>query len=141
MPNDIKKLRRIMRSRTMRLSNLLVNQSPANGNRSYALRVAHKIEDIRTDLRNGYVHFMYAKADGSVRVALGTLCPALIPANKQPKTEKTDKDIALEENRDRICLIPYYDLNKDEWRSFYFYSLIGNDEEHQENYKPVPLNL
>ena len=124
----------------MRQANMLANQSPANGNRSYALRVAHKIEDIRNDLRNGYVHFSYVKADGSIRVALGTLNPALIPADKLPKTEKTDRDIALQENRDRLGLIPYYDLNKDEWRSFYFYSLIDNDEDHPENYKPVPLN-
>ena len=130
MPNDLLKLRRIMRQ-----ANMLVNHSPANGDRPYALRVARKIEDIRTDLRNGYVHFMYVKADASHRVALGTLNPALIPADKMPKLEKTERDIAREENRDRLGLIPYYDLNMDEWRSFYFYSFI------EEGYHAVPLNL
>ena len=133
MANDINKLRRIMRQ-----ANLLTNQSPANGNRSYALRVSHKIEDIRTDLRNGYVHFTYFKADGSYRVALGTLNPALIPADKMPKTDKTEQDIALLENRDRLGLISYYDLNKDGWRSFYFYSLVEIEDENY--YKAVLLN-
>ena len=136
MPNDIAKLRRIMSH-----ANKLTHQSPANGNRAYAMRVSRRIDEIRTDLLNGYVHFMYVKADASVRVALGTLSPALIPADKLPKTEKTERDIALQENRDRLGLIPYYDLNKDEWRSFYFYSLIDNDEDHPDNYKPVPLKL
>ena len=133
MANDIAKLRRIMRQ-----ANMLTNQSPANGNRSYALRVSHKIEDIRTDLRNGYVHFTYVKADGSYRVALGTLSPLLIPADKQPKPEKTEQDIALQENRDRLGLISYYDLNKDGWRSFYFYSLVEIEDENY--YKAVLLN-
>jgi hypothetical protein len=133
MANDINKLRRIMRQ-----ANLLTNQSPANGNRSYALRVSHKIEDIRTDLRNGYVHFTYVKADGSYRVALGTLSPLLIPADKQPKPEKTESDIAMQENRDRLGLISYYDLNKDGWRSFYFYSLVEIEDENY--YKAVLLN-
>jgi hypothetical protein len=133
MANDIAKLRRIMRQ-----ANMLTNQSPANGNRSYALRVSHKIEDIRTDLRNGYVHFTYVKADGSYRVALGTLNPALIPADKMPKTDKTESDIALQENRDRLGLISYYDLNKDGWRSFYFYSLVEIEDENY--YKAVLLN-
>ena len=133
MANDIAKLRRIMRQ-----ANLLTNQSPANGNRSYALRVSHKIEDIRTDLRNGYVHFTYVKADGSYRVALGTLNSALIPADKMPKTDKTESDIALQENRDRLGLISYYDLNKDGWRSFYFYSLVEIEDENY--YKAVLLN-
>ena len=133
MANDIAKLRRIMRQ-----ANMLTNQSPANGNRSYALRVSHKIEDIRTDLRNGYVHFTYVKADGSYRVALGTLNPALIPADKMPKTDKTESDIAMQENRDRLGLISYYDLNKDGWRSFYFYSLVEIEDENY--YKAVLLN-
>ena len=35
MPNDLKKLKRIMRQ-----ANYLTNQSPANGNKAYAMRVA-----------------------------------------------------------------------------------------------------
>ena len=123
MPNDINKLRRIMRQ-----ANMLANQSPANGNRSYALRVAHRIEDIRTDLRNGYVHFSYVKADGSIRVALGTLNPALIPADKTPTTHD------MLPSRERLGIINYYDLNKDDWRCFYFFALV------EDGYHAVPLN-
>ena len=135
MPNDIKKLKSIMRR-----ANMLTNQRPANGNRSYAMRVAHKIENILTDLRNGYVHFTYVKIDGSHRVALGTLNPMLIPANKTPKAEKTERDIEREDYNLRHCLIPYYDLDKDEWRAFFYYTVLSNDDKPG-CYKPVPLNL
>ena len=114
MPNDIAKL-----SRVMRQANRMVNQRPANGNRSYALRVAHKIDDIRQDLQNGFVRFAYWKMDRTLREALGTLSPHLIPAEKMPKKEKTEKDIEQQEKRDSLGLINYYDLDKDEWRSFF----------------------
>ena len=124
MPNDIAKLRRVMRQ-----ANKLVNQRPANGNRSYALRVAHKIDGIRQDLQNGFVRFAYKKIDGSLREAIGTLSQHLIPAEKMPQKEKTEKDIARQEERDRLGLINYYDLDKDEWRSFFIYTLLY-DKEH-----------
>ena len=124
MPNDIAKLRRVMRQ-----ANKLVNQRPANGNRSYALRVAHKIDDIRQDLQNGFVRFAYWKMDRTLREAIGTLSPHLIPAEKMPKKEKTEKDIEQQEKRDSLGLINYYDLDKDEWRSFFIYTLLY-DKEH-----------
>ena len=112
MPNDLKKLKRIMRQ-----ANYLTNQSPANGNKAYAMRVAWEIEKIREYLRSGLVAFSYAKVNGDCRTALGTTNPLLIPAAAIPKS--TDLDLPGE----RLGLITYYDLDKDGWRSFYFYSL------------------
>ena len=135
MPNDIAKLRRIMRH-----ANMMTNEHPANGNRSYALTSARKIDNIRTDLSNGFLRFAYIKEeDLSVRNALGTLSPHFIPADKMPKTEKTERDIEEQEKRERLGIINYYDLDKDGWRSFYFYNLFIDEDEN--NYKAYPLNL
>ena len=81
MPNDINKLKRIMRQ-----ANYLTNQSPANGNKAYAMRVAWEIEKIREYLRSGLVSFSYAKVNGDCRTALGTTNPLLIPAAAIPKS-------------------------------------------------------
>ncbi len=102
MPNDLKKLKRIMRQ-----ANYLTNQSPANGNKAYAMRVAWEIEKIREYLRSGLVAFSYAKVNGDCRTALGTTNPLLIPAAAIPKS--TDLDLPKE----RLGLITYYDLDKD----------------------------
>ena len=111
------------KSRIMRQANMLTNQSPANGDRSYAMRAARKIENLRERLRKGSVLFVYVKGDGTRRVALGTLSPELIPADKMPKS--TDE----ETYKTRLALVTYYDLDAHGWRSFYFFSLLGFVEE------------
>lgn len=112
MPNDIAKLKRIMRQ-----ANYMTNQSPANGSKTYAMLAAWKIETIREYLRTGLVSFSYVKVNGDVRTALGTTNPLLIPTAAVPKSP--DIDIP----RERLGLITYYDLYAGGWRSFYFYSL------------------
>ena len=116
MPNDLAKLKRIMRQ-----ANYMTNQSPANGSRTYAMLAAWKIEEIREYLRTGLVSFSYGKVNGDCRTALGTTNPLLIPTAAMPKS--LDFDIP----RERLGLITYYDLEKDSWRSFYFYSLYQID--------------
>ena len=111
MPNDLAKLKRIMRQ-----ANYLTNQSPANGNKAYAMRAAWQIDEIREYLRTGLVSFSYAKVNGDARTALGTTNPLLIPTAAVPKSP--DIDIP----RERLGLISYYDLYVNGWRSFYFYS-------------------
>ena len=124
MPNDIAKLRRIMRH-----ANKSVNLPPAFGFRRYAMIWARKYDDVVEDLRNGFVRFEYGKADGTWREALGTLSPHLIPADKMPKTNLTEEEMARQERRKLKGLINYYDLDKDEWRSFYIH-VINQDKEH-----------
>ena len=110
MPNDIKKLRRLMRR-----ANYLRNEHPANGNMAFALRSAWWYEAFREAMNNGMARFVYRKADGTTRIALGTRSAALIPADKLPKGDMSDGTAEMEDN---IKAFPYFDLEKMEWRSF-----------------------
>jgi len=112
MPNDLAKLKRIMRQ-----ANRMTNHAPANGNKAYALRTAWEIEKIREYLRTGLVSFSYTKVNGDCRTALGTTNPILIPADKMPKSANEP------DPGEHLGIIIYYDLYANGWRSFYFYSL------------------
>ena len=101
----------------MRQANYMTNQSPANGNKAYAMRAAWEIDKIREYLRTGLVAFSYGKVNGDCRTALGTTNPLLIPTAAVPKSPEIDIP------RERLGLITYYDLYSNAWRSFYFYSL------------------
>ena len=124
MPNDLAKLKRIMRR-----ANRMTNQHPANGNKAYAMRAAWEIEKIREYLRTGLVSFSYAKVNGDARTALGTTNPLLMPTDKMPLSVD-EPDLSKE----RLGIITYYDLDKDGWRSFYFYSLNRIDHVWPFNY-------
>ena len=130
MPNDLAKLKRIMRH-----ANYMTNQSPANGNKAYAMRAAWEIEKIRDYLRTGLVAFSYDKVNGDCRTALGTTNPILIPTAALPKSP--DIDIP----RERLGLITYYDLYAGGWRSFYFYSLDQIDHVWTFNSDPLPFPI
>ena len=108
MPNDINKLRRLMRT-----ANYIRTNHPANGNMAFALRSAWWFESFRDALSNGFARFTYRKLDGTTRTALGTRSPLLIPADKIPKCPQDN-----EEWEERAKAIPYFDLEKKEWRSF-----------------------
>ena len=124
MPNDLAKLKRIMRR-----ANRMTNQHPANGNKAYAMRAAWEIEKIREYLRTGLVSFSYAKVNGDARTALGTTNPLLMPTDKMPLSVD-EPDLSKE----RLGIIAYYDLDKDGWRSFYIYSLNHIDHFWPFNY-------
>ena len=110
MPNDIKKLRRLMRR-----ANYIKKEHPANGNMAFALRSAWWYESFRDAMNNGMARFVYRKADGTTRIALGTRSAALIPADKLPKGDMSNGAAEME---DSIKAFPYFDLEKMEWRSF-----------------------
>ena len=119
MPNDINKLRRLMRT-----ANYLKNEHPANGNMSFALSTAWWFESFRDALSNGFARFTYYKKDGTTRTALGTRAPSLIPVDKLPKGDMSDGAATWEDN---IKAIPYFDLDKNEWRSFNVLNFISLD--------------
>ena len=96
----------------MRQANYIRNNHPANGNMSFALSRAWWFESFREALSNGFARFTYYKKDGTTRTALGTRSPSLIPLDKVPNTYNTD------EIKDTAKAIPYFDLEKNEWRSF-----------------------
>ena len=109
MPNDLAKLKRIMRQ-----ANYMTYEDCS---RSSAMRKAWEINNFRDELRRGLVRFTYRKADGTDREALGTLNNMLIPTAALPKSPEIDIP------RERLAIITYYDLYVNGWRSFYFYSL------------------
>ena len=108
MPNDINKLRRLMRT-----ANYIRKEHPANGNMAFALKTAWWFESVRDALSNGFARFTYFKKDGTTRTALGTRSPSLIPVDKAPKCPQNNEDW-----EERAKSIPYFDLEKNEWRSF-----------------------
>lgn len=120
MPNDINKLRRLMRTAH------ILKKGPNgdhNFSQSYALKEAWWFESFRDALSNGFARFTYNKKGGSTRTALGTRSPLLIPADKAPKSPQ-DND-GWEE---RAKAIPYFDLEKREWRSFDVLNFVSLDE-------------
>ncbi len=113
MHNDIKKLQRIMRQ-----ANYLNPQSPANGNKSFALREAWKIQHLRDHLDDGVVVFKYRKVDGSIRLAVGTRnVKFFVPEDCIPKGGQN-------ENVENFRVVPYYDLQAQGWRSFRIDQLV-----------------
>ena len=75
---------------------------------------------LRVLMRTNIVQFSYFKTDGSIRQARGTLCPSLIPEDKRPKTESPKK-----KRKEHYETFPYYDLDREAWRSFKITEFIG----------------
>ena len=127
MPNDIKKLRRLMKS-----AHHLQKENPVilKGRKitsSQALKYAWWFESFRNKLSSGIYRFSYFKKDGGIREAVGTLDPSLIPDDFAPKSGMDPN--ALEP----ASTFRYYDLYADGdtggWRSFRLDNFIGFVEE------------
>ena len=119
MPNDLMKLKRLMKA-----AHHLQNNDPAilrgaSLDKSQALHYAWWFEDFRTKLRTGVWRFSFFKLDGSIREARGTLSPLLIPADKLPSSG------ASLDKKKSASSFPYFDLDKQEWRSFRLDNFIG----------------
>ena len=89
---------------------------------SLALKQAWWFESFRDAISNGFARFTYFKKDGTTRTALGTRSPSLIPVDKAPKCPQ-DND----EWEERAKSIPYFDLEKNEWRSFSVLNFVSLD--------------
>ena len=117
MPNDIAKLRRLMKA-----AHHLQNNDPAilrgaSLDKSQALHYAWWFEDFRGKLRTGVFRFSYFKEDGSIREAVGTLNLDYIPEDKRPKGTRKGKV--------NYATFPYHDLDRCAWRSFDIRNFIG----------------
>jgi hypothetical protein len=99
MPNDIKKLRRLMRS-----AHALKQSQPAKPWREHVAN-AWLFEKLRNAMRNDVIRFAYVKNDGSTREARGTLCPKYIPVKAQPKGNYEN------EGEDEPLRFNYYDID------------------------------
>ena len=120
MPNDIKKLRSIMRQ-----ANYINKNRSTKSNLSFALKQAWWFESLRDALANGFARFTYSKIDGTTRTALGTRSLSLVPVDKLPKGDMSDDAATWEDNAKAI---PYFDLDKNEWRSFSVLNFVSLDE-------------
>lgn len=117
MPNDINKLRRIMRT-----SNYLKKTRPAifrgaQLDASNALKYAWWFESFRNELRTGVFRFSYFKKEGGIREARGTLNMAHIPEDKRPKSN--------DQRPKANGSFAYFDLDRNAWRSFCLDNFIG----------------
>ena len=109
----------------MLTANYIRKEHPANGNMAFALRSAWWFESFRDALSNGFARFTYYKKNYEIRHALGTRSSSLIPIDKLPKGDMSDGAAMREDN---IKAIPYFDLDKNEWRSFNVLNFISLDQ-------------
>ena len=82
------------------------------------VRHAWYFERFRSWLNAGVVTFSFWKKDGSIREAKGTTHPLLIPEDKRPKNNN-QSPITNHQS------IPFFDLDKQDWRSFSITHFIG----------------
>lgn len=75
---------------------------------------AMMIENLKTKLMNGVAHFLFVKKDGTIREAWGTCSPALAKAKTNGRGE----------SRENYATTAFFDVEKGEWRSFRWETLI-----------------
>lgn len=80
--------------------------------KSTALKLSWDNYKLRNRLSKGIVEFIYLKHDGTIRKAKGTLLSELLPPIMYPYKNKS------------LSVQRYYDLEKNEFRSFRKSSLI-----------------
>lgn len=74
------------------------------------------VDELRARLREGAVKFAFRKKDGTLRLAYGTLDMSKVPDEKHPKGGTASPKV-----------MPFFDLDKFEWRSVSVDQLIfGN---------------
>ncbi len=108
----------------MRRANYIRKDNPSSSDMSFALKKAWWFESVRDALTNGFARFTYLKKDGTTRTALGTRSLSLVPIDKLPKGDMSDGTATWE---DSAKAIPYFDLDKNEWRSFSVLNFISLD--------------
>lgn len=72
------------------------------------------IDNLKTKLANGVVHFIYLKKDGTLREAWGTT------QSNIAKAKTNGRGV----NRELYSTTAYYDIEKGEWRSFRWETLV-----------------
>ena len=117
MPNDINKLRRLMRS-----AHALQLAQPTTKWRKHVAK-AWLFEKLRTAMQSDVIRFAYVKNDGTTREARGTLCPKFIPLKAQPKGNYEN------DGEEEPLRFNYYDIDALWWRSFYIDAFIDTLDE------------
>jgi len=105
-------------TRALYMAHILREKRPDFAWRDLVLHAWYFVR-FRRWLRNHVVKFTYFKKDGSIRQAIGTTNLFFVPLSQMPKTLVVD--------RKNKCYntITYFDLEKQEWRSFDVRNFIG----------------
>ena len=82
------------------------------------VRLAWYFVKFNKALKDGLVTFSFWKKDGTIREAKGTKHPLLIPFEDRPTTNNKRPTT-------NYGTIPFFDLDKGEWRSFSITHFIG----------------
>ena len=106
-------------SRALRMAHLFRKDKP-DYPWSDCVRRAWWFVHFRKQLAHGFATFSFWKKDGSIREARGTLFWPLIPADKHPKTIDNGQ-LKI----DNYSVFNFFDLDKQEWRSFDIRKFIG----------------
>ena len=84
------------------------------GNRELGMVKAMMIENLKTKLMNGVAHFVFVKKSGELREMWATCVPALVKAKTNGRGE----------SRENYATTAVFDIEKGEWRSFRWETLI-----------------
>ena len=103
-------------SRVFKMAHILHRDTPTH-KWSSIVKYAWYFEQLRAWMQTGSVTFSYWKKDGSIREAHGTLNMNLIPTDKHPKANANANANA--------SIFPYFDLDRQAWRSFDITKFIG----------------
>ena len=75
---------------------------------------AQMIETLKTKMMQGVAHFAFIKRDGSLREAWGTIQSNIANAKTNGRGE----------NREQYATYAFFDIEKGEWRSFRWETLV-----------------
>ena len=100
----------IINSATVRRANVIMRRT---GSEFVGVVKSQMIDTLNAKLHGGIAHFVYAKKDGSIREAWGTLASNLM----------NDK-VCSYINRDMQNVVCYFDIEKGAFRSLRFENLI-----------------
>ena len=104
-------------SRALFMAHALKAQMSHPASWSGIVKYAWYFERLRKWMSTSIVTFSYWKKDGTIREARGTLDLQRIPADKHPKGNQSAKV--------NHSIVNYFDLDKQEWRSFSADRFIG----------------
>ena len=114
----------------MHMAHILRKHNPSH-QWSGIVKYAWYFEHLRKWMQSGIVTFSFWKSDGSIREARGTLNLSLVPEDMHPKGTKSSIV--------NWSIVNYFDLDKQEWRSFDICRFIGfvtvEKKENEKNQK------
>ncbi len=84
------------------------------GNSELGMVKAMMIENLKNKLMNGVAHFVFVKKSGELREMWATCVPALVKAKTNGRGE----------SRENYATTAVFDIEKGEWRSFRWETLI-----------------